>query len=365
MRVSFILSSLRLSGGVRVVIQYANQLSKRGHQINLIIPKGEIGPGIAAEIGSNIEIIQAKRSLEGKTNPYKLLCLTWKMAKAVPRSDVIIATHTPTTAVSLLAGKVFRKGKIIWFYQDYVEMFEGRPMERWLLRNALRWHDLALTVSEAGTQELHSFSPRQVIKIGEGLDKANVYHPVPDAKRLYHGPLDKRVIFFLGDSRPRKGMADFIHAAEKVYTTEPNLELWIASKENLEIQTGVPFKLILQPNDSDLVKLYSSCDVFVSASWYEGFGLPPLEAMACGAAVVTTDSRGIREFAIDGENCLIVPPKNPDKLAEAIQLLISNPDQAERLRNNGPSTAARFNWSDATDRFESVLLEMGDHLSAN
>lgn len=355
MRISFILSSLWLSGGVRVVIQYANRLVKRGHQISLIIPQGTIDPEMELEIDPSVKIIRAKESVPSRKNPIKLGFLVWQMAKVVPHSDIIIATHTPTTAVSFFAGKVFHKGKIIWFYQDYQEMFEKRPIEGWLLRNALRWHDSALTVSEVCVQELQSFSSGKVVNIGEGLDTTNIFHPIKTEKPFDQESIGKKVIFFLGDSRPRKGMTDFLAAAERVFASETNLVLWIASKEKIIVQTSVPYKLFIRPTDYDLAGLYCACDVFVSASWYEGFGLPPLEAMACGAAVVTTDSRGIQEFALDGKNCLIVPPKNPNALAEAILLLLSRPDLAEKLRINGPITASKFDWENATDRFEAAL----------
>ena len=197
---------------------------------------------------------------------------------------------------------------------------------------------------------------RQGLNIGLGLDTVNTYHPIQDVKNLRIDIPEKKVILFLGDPRPRKGLADFLIAAEKAFESENNLILWIAGKNNLTIQTNVPHKLIVCPTDEELACLYSACDVFVSSSWYEGFGLPPLEAMACGAAVVTTDSRGIHEYAVDGYNCLIVPPKNPIALAEAILSLLSNPELSAELRENGPGTAARFDWEIATDRFEAALI---------
>jgi glycosyltransferase involved in cell wall biosynthesis len=287
------------------------------------------------------------------------------MAKVIPPSDIIIATHTPTTTVSLIARNFFNRGKIIWFYMDYQEMFDGRPIERWLLRNALRWHDFAVTFSEACIQELHSFYPGKIINVGLGIDTINIYHPIQNAKKINYSYPNSKVIFFLGDSRPRKGMADFLVAVEKVFASETNLVLWIASKEETNIKTNVPYKLFVRPTDNDLARLYSACDVFVSASWYEGFGLPPLEAMACGAAVVTTDSRGIQEFAVDGNNCLIVPPKNPDALAESILLVLSKPELANKLRKNGPITASQFDWDNATDRFEKALLTSNAQMRVN
>ncbi len=59
---------------------------------------------------------------------------------------------------------------------------------------------------------------------------------------------------------------------------------------------------------------------------------------------------------MDGGNCLIVPPRNPDGLANAIFLLLSKPELSDRLRRNGPITASRFDWNHATDRFEAALL---------
>ena len=357
MHISFILSSLWLSGGVRVVIQYANRLSKRGNHVSLILPNGTADPQIVQEIDPSVHVIYTKSTLDKKNNLFKLVRLCWEMALAVPHSDVIIATHTPTTVVSFIAARILHRGKIIWYYMDYKEMFDGRPVERWLLRNALKWHDYAITFSEACVQELHSFSSGKIFNIGLGLDTINLYHPVNDVKKNNYSNPEKKVIFFLGDTRPRKGMADFIAAAESVFASETDLVLWIASKEKTNIQTGVPYQLFIRPSDAELVRLYTASDVFVSASWYEGFGLPPLEAMACGAAVIMTDSRGVREFAEDGSNCLIVPPRNPKALADAILRLLSEPDLADKLRRNGPITASRFDWERATDRFEAALTQ--------
>jgi glycosyltransferase involved in cell wall biosynthesis len=355
LRICFILSTLYLSGGVRVVIQYANHLVKRGHQISLVIPNGTISNDIRQEIDVNVKIIQAKNTIEKSMNLAKLLCLAWDMAKVVPQSEFIFATHTPTTAVSFIAGRLFKRGKILWFYQDYLEMYGGHPIESWLLRNALRWHDFALTVSDTCVHELRSFSQGMVIKVGEGIDSVNIFHPIPTAKSDYHGDPQNKVVYFIGDSRPRKGMTDILIAAEKLIELETNIVLWISTKEDINFRSNVPYKLFIRPTDHELACLYSACDVFVSASWYEGFGLPPLEAMACGAAVVTTDSRGIREYAVNGDNCLIVPPRDPEALAEAILLLLSNSELADQVRKNGLTTASKFNWDIATDRFEAAL----------
>jgi glycosyltransferase involved in cell wall biosynthesis len=354
MRISFFLSSLRLSGGVRVVIQYANRLTQRGHNISLIVPGGTVDPQLKKELKPAVKIILTKHTLPPNPSLLQLLQISWEMAKSTPKSDVIIATHTPTTVVSFIAGKILKRGRALWYYMDYAEMFEGRPLELWFLRHALKWHDYAITLSEACIQELHSYSQGKVINIGLGID-TTIYYPQPLAKQSVYVDPDHISVFFLGDARPRKGMADYLTAMDKLSADVPQLVMWIASKENLNFQFSVPYKLFIRPSDDELAILYSTCNLFVSASWYEGFGLPPLEAMACGAAVITTDSRGINEFAIDGENCLIVPPKDPEALANAIRTLLDDEDLLEKIKMNGPITATKFDWDTATDRFEAAL----------
>jgi glycosyltransferase involved in cell wall biosynthesis len=355
MKISFILSSLRFSGGVRVIIQYANRLVERGHEISFIVPRGTIDQEITAEIDQRIKIIQSKSTYIRRANPIRLGWLTWQMALAIPRSDIIIATHTPTTAVSLIGGKLLNKGKIIWTYFDYQEMFDQRPIEQWLLKHALKWHALTLTISEACVNELHTYSYGNVINIGLGLETKSTFTPRQENKCI-NSPQGKKTILYIGDSRLRKGLADFLTAMEKVITVEENLEMWIVSKEKLQVNSCIPMIFYYRPTDTELVGLYTRCDIFVSSSWYEGFGLPPLEAMACGAATVITDSRGIREYAVDGVNCLIVPPKKPDLLADAILKILSMPELTDKFRENGPKTAARFSWEQATNRFEAALM---------
>ena len=90
----------------------------------------------------------------------------------------------------------------------------------------------------------------------------------------------------------------------------------------------------------------------------EGFGLPPLEAMACGAPVVLTDSGGVRDYARHEDNCLLVPPRDPQALAAAMLRILTDPVLADCLRRAGPPTTARFTWEAAVDRFEAALRDV-------
>jgi glycosyltransferase involved in cell wall biosynthesis len=354
MHLSFILSSLWLSGGVRVIVECANHLTIRGHQVTLVAPGGTLDPDMLNELRTNVDVRESRVAREAHLNIVDLVRLTWSLAQAVPASDIIISTHSPTTVAGLLAVHRGKRKRLVWLYQDYREMFNDRPYVDWLMRHALRWHELALVPSEYSKQELKMYSPGRVVVMGYGLSQPELFHPLSiDTSRNGNHP---RTILFLGDMRPRKGLFDFLQAATIVYERLKNIKLLIVSKEDCQIETRVPFAYIYRPTRAELAQLYATCDLFVSASWWESFGLPPLEAMACGAPVVLTDSRGAREYARSGENCLMVPPCQPEALAEAMYRLLIDKDLTARFRANGPQMAKNFTWNAAVDRFEAALM---------
>lgn len=355
LRISFLLSSLWLSGGVRDVVEYTNRLSARGHTLTLVIPGGTNDADMAAELGLAVALREsAVPRLLQMTRAHQMR-LAWSMADTVPHSDVVISTHTPTTVPGLIATHLQRKGRPVWFYQDYLQMFQGRRVEQWLLRNALRWHDVALTISEPMTEELRRYAPGDVRTARIGLSHAEVFRAVPWAERVQNG---ERRILYLGDMRPRKGLYDLLAAAETVQAQIPELKLVIVSKEECVIETALPFEYHYRPSREQLAQLYATSDLFVSSSWWESFGIPPLEAMACATPVVMTDSMGGMDYARPEENCLLVPPQQPQALAAAILRVLQDRELAQRLAQNGPLTAARYDWERVTDHFERVLYEI-------
>lgn len=356
MRISFILSSLWLSGGVRVIVEYANRLTARGHHVTLVAPGGTLDPDMLNELVSSVNVRQSRVVRRLNLNIMQMIRLAWSLAQTVPPSDVVISTHTPTTAAGLVAARLLRRGRLAWLFMDYREMFIGRPFEDWLMRHALCWHERALVLSSDSRQEINMCSSGDVVVVGLGLSDPELFHPLPvEAPHSTHSP---RTVLFLGDTRLRKGLSDFLQAMTLVYKRLKDVRLLIVSKEDCQIESHVPFEYIYRPTRVELAQLYATCDLFVSASWREGFGLPPLEAMACGAPVVLTDSGGVREYARPTENCLMVPVRDPVALAEAIHRVLSDPALARRLAANGPPTAAKFTWDRAVDRFESAIADL-------
>jgi glycosyltransferase involved in cell wall biosynthesis len=113
------------------------------------------------------------------------------------------------------------------------------------------------------------------------------------------------------------------------------------------------------PDDEQVGELFSQATVFVQTSTHEGFALPPLEAMATGAAVVCTDAHGNRDFCVDGVNCLM-PEARPAAVSAAIRRLLEDPELRGRLGTAGIETAREYDWERRIDALESFYRRVAD-----
>lgn len=110
-----------------------------------------------------------------------------------------------------------------------------------------------------------------------------------------------------------------------------------------------------EPSDEALYRLYEGSAMFAVPSRKEGFGMPAAEAMAHGCAVVSVDNGGVRTYAKEGENCLLVPPDSPIALADAISSLLLDSARRHALAVSAPASVRFLEWSQAGTRFERAL----------
>lgn len=189
-----------------------------------------------------------------------------------------------------------------------------------------------------------------------------LYQPIGIDHEVFRGPspiADRPVdVAMLYSGHPVKGTADGLAALAEVRRRRPCLK--VALFGLLAPVEPLP-EWVTFHNGLDrpgLVReVYGRSKVFVQPSWLEGFGLPAVEAMACGAALVTTDNGGSRDYAVADETAVVVPPRSVDDLADAIEALLVDADRRHQIAAAGEQFVRRFTWERAGD-------QLAAHLSA-
>lgn len=220
------------------------------------------------------------------------------------------------------------------------------------LRNfALHWPlaraDLFLACSQHEARELERLGmPKErirVVPLWIETDEIRAMPPRPPERRF-----SRPLILFIGQLTRRKGADLLLEAMPAVLRQYPEATLVVVSHNPAGLSAlearaqalGVAQALhfLGQVSEEEKIALLRACDVYVLPSRYEGFGLPLLEAMACGAPIVASDVPVVHEIVHDGENGLLVPCGDPTALASALLRLLGDPELRARLAAGGEET---------------------------
>lgn len=226
-----------------------------------------------------------------------------------------------------------------------------------ITRESVRRAD-AVIADSANTRSdivrLLGVAPEKVVAIPLGID--DQYRPASpalvEALRQRHG-LPARFILYLGTLEPRKNIETLIRAYAELRRQDPAAPLLVIAGgagwryqrvlevvESLGLQGAVIFPGFVP--QAELPTWYSAAEVFVYPSLYEGFGLPPLEAMACGAPIITSTASSLPEVV--GDAGILVEPSDVTALAEAMRRVLADADLRADLRARGLARAAGFTW---------------------
>jgi glycosyltransferase involved in cell wall biosynthesis len=214
--------------------------------------------------------------------------------------------------------------------------------------------------------------PIKISVIYEAADQLFVPLPVAETRaevmRKYHLP--ESFILFVGTIEPRKNVDGLIrafhHLRSKYGVNDTALVIaggsgWLYEQTLAlirELQLEQHVILVGRIVDEELHKLYVSARCHVHAAHYEGFGLPPLEAMACGTPTIVSNVSSLPEVV--GDAALLVDPSNWEEIAVAIHRLLSDDQLHAELREKGLQRARYFSWESAAHRTLEVYQLVGD-----
>lgn len=228
-----------------------------------------------------------------------------------------------------------------------------------------------LTPSEAAKLDVArcvGVDPGKVFSVHHGIDPH--FRPVTDPSRReavrsrYHLP--DRFLLFVGGLTPLKNLPGMLRAFSLLQNRIPHhlvlagFQRWGFSQDGSLIESLGLKERIAFPGwvaEDDLPSLYSLAEALIFPSIYEGFGLPIIEAQACGCPVVTSASGSMPE--VSGGAALLVDPRNPEAIADAVEQLVTDPTLREKLVAKGLAWAARLTWEDAARQTLEIFRRAG------
>ncbi len=340
--VTFVLPGDNRSGGVRVTVIMGNLLLDRGHRVRIILPKTRLLSfrnlaGLASEIKGSF---QGQRRPTGWLHTFAGTIDKYESINELKfqRGEIVIAVGTLTLSdlYSLDAPDI---KKVRYNHGFPVSMTED-------FRTAMTLPMSTITVSNTLVPELERLSGDRVCAvIPNGIDTSQ-YFPILTVKRDAIG-----TIF---SSHPNKAPHDIIRLLNRIEEVFPKVNRVVFSTESKP--KGLKNCLYERhPSIERVRELYNQSLIWLLASYTEGLPGPVLEAMACGAVVVSTDNDGSLEVIKDGVNGLIVPKGDIEGFIKKIQTVLVDNALRDKLVEGGFDTVRKFSWSASVDRMENFL----------
>jgi len=254
----------------------------------------------------------------------------------------------------------------------------SRTQLRLTVRHSARRAAKILTLSEHTRRDVidtYGIEPSRVTAIP--LAAPRHFSPVTDERELqrvrHNYGIEGAYILSVGSIQPRKNLARLVNAyaslrGKHAQTELPKLVLvgkraWLYDETLRALeQTGITESVILTGYvpESDLPALYSGALCFVYPSYFEGFGLPPLEAMKCGAPVIVGDKTSLPEVV--GDAALMVDPYDVSSIAAAIERLINDSVLRQELSVKGQKRAETFDWRETARQTLEIYEQVGSRI---
>ncbi len=238
-----------------------------------------------------------------------------------------------------------------------------RAVYRWWNRRAAGVADRVVVPSEHTAGDVRRLFPRSAASLRLVPEAADDFAAGPVGE-LPAVARERPYVLSMANTKANKDLPTLLRAFARVSRGRPELALLLVGRDapgyTASVLAGDPsaarVRFTEPVPDDELRALYSHAEAFVFPSRYEGFGLPVLEAMALGAPVVLSDASSLPEVA--GDAALTFPAGDPAALAAALDAVLGDPGERDRLREAGRERAASFSWEETARRTIAVYREL-------
>ncbi len=349
MRINFLAPGLEISGGMRAIFEYANRLERLGHRVTIVCPVA-LGDDERGRLSWRAALRRWGRTLlADRRVPWfdlraRLLVVPRLEVRRVPAADITIATQWRTAELLGTWGESV--GKPVYFVQGY-EIWAGPrdrvdatyrlPMSKFVVSSWLK-----RLLREKFGQE-----PAGPIIYGVDFD---LFHHEPQRR----SGSDVSRVGMIYRPTTWRGTLDGLQAVEIVRRKHPGILLSMFGQDwpGPDVPEGTEYRINVP--QSELRQVYSSCDIWIHPSWHEGLPLPPMEAMACRCALLTTDV-GVEDYLIPDVTAMVVPARQPQLMSEALLRLVEDAAKRRSIAEAGHKHIQAFTWDRAAARFDEEL----------
>ena len=339
LRISYLLPHQRLTGGLKLLLRQASELQRRGHEI-WVFYKGtseRAVPDWAEGSFANQIVIRPGETWDPYVRGSDLVVAGW--------IDQLLQLQTSDIPV------LYWEQGSEWLFGDSVGQ-NPHVLRRYLRACYSQPYLLSAVSSTVQAILEHRFS-RLVPVIPNGID-TTAFHPRKEDRSS-----SIPVIMLVGNPELWfKGFDVAFAVLERLWKRGYRFRvLWVAPTPPADRPTPFDVFVVVNPQQDELPEWYREADLLLFTSWYEGFGMPPLEAMATGLPVVSTSCGGVKDYAIHGENALLAEPGDVEQLAKHVATLLTDEVARRQLGVQARATAMRFDWTRIGDMVEDYFYK--------
>ena len=295
-------------------------------------------------INSNAPIYSVKEQIE--------------LFKKIPETDIFWSPHYNIPVLPVKAKK-----RVVTIHDVYHLAFKStltvpqKIYAEFMIKQAVKKSDVIITVSEFSRNEILKYTntKKSISVVYNGINKKYFRNTLKSGEK-------EKYILYVGNVKPHKNLVRALEAFKKLNLKNFRFMI-VGEKENFitketrieKIARELGDKVIFTGyiNDENLIDVYQKAYLFLFPSLYEGFGFPPLEAMACGTPVVVSNAASLPEIC--GDAAYYVNPYEIEDIAQGIKKVLEDVNLRNKLIEKGIQRAKSFNWENSANRIISLL----------
>jgi glycosyltransferase involved in cell wall biosynthesis len=370
MKITFVLPFVNLTGGIKILFEHANRLARRGHTITIVYP----GVAFHSDSFGLTNMSWQWRLIEAPLRQLKYWFFVTLLHKSdaawfpldpkirlirtpdlsdqyIPAADIVIGTAPET--INFVASYSQSKGTKVHFAQDY----EIWALPESFVDSTFSHPEMHLITIGSWQKKLYEEkfgrTVEAIIPNGVNLEQFN------DNGKDYSLKSHETIRVLMNYHHAAyKAMNDGFAAIEVARQLGASIQIVMFGVHPLKDDVRSDVEYHQNISENDLPNLYRKSDIFLWPTHREGFGLPPMEALACGTPVVGTDSGAMRDYLQDGKTGFIVPIKEPKQLGQRLYELATHPQLRATMGSAAAQSMKAWDWELQSGKLEQYLQKL-------